>query len=253
MAGNGRIAIVTGAGSGIGQASAVSLLKAGYSVAIASRGMEGLQGTIDAAGADGERALAVPTDVGKQEQVDNLFAQVVDKFGGRLDVIFNNAGGGTPAIGLEELTFEQYQNCVAVNLFSTFLCTQHAIRIMKDQDPQGGRIINNGSISAHTPRPNSLPYTSCKHAITGMTKSTSLDGRKYNIACSQIDIGNALTDLTARMGDGVPQPDGTIRPEPTMDVGHVADAIVQMASYPLETNVQFMTIMATKMPFIGRG
>lgn len=253
MVGNGRIAIVTGAGSGIGRASAVALLKAGYSVAIASRGMEGLQGTIDAAGADGERALAVPTDVGKQDQVDNLFAKVVEKFGRRLDVIFNNAGGGTPAVGLEELTFEQYQNCVAVNLFSTFLCTQHAIRIMKDQKPQGGRIINNGSISAHVPRPNSLPYTSCKHAITGMTRSTSLDGRKYNIACSQIDIGNAATPMTDRMVAGVLQADGSTAAEVRMDVQHVADAVVMMANLPLETNIQFMTIMATKMPFVGRG
>jgi NAD(P)-dependent dehydrogenase (short-subunit alcohol dehydrogenase family) len=253
MAENGKIAVVTGAGSGIGRAVAIALLGAGYSVALAGRRREGLDGTIAQAGSDGARALAVPTDVGKADDVAALFAQTTAAFGGRLDVLFNNAGTGTPPIGLEDLTLEQWQSCVDVNLTGPFLCTQQAIRIMKDQDPQGGRIINNGSISAHVPRPNSAPYTATKHAITGLTKSTSLDGRKYNIVCSQIDIGNAVSPMTERMAKGVPQPDGSTMIEPRMDVDHVAQAVLQMAALPLEANIQFMTIMATKMPFIGRG
>jgi NAD(P)-dependent dehydrogenase (short-subunit alcohol dehydrogenase family) len=195
----------------------------------------------------------VPTDVGKADDVAALFAQTVSAFGGRLDLLFNNAGTGTPPIGLEDLTLEQWQGCVDVNLTGPFLCTQQSIRIMKNQDPQGGRIVNNGSISAHVPRPNSAPYTATKHAITGLTKSTSLDGRKYNIVCSQIDIGNAVSPMTERMAKGVPQPDGSTMIEPRMDVEHVAQAVLQMAALPLEANIQFMTIMATKMPFIGRG
>jgi len=192
------------------------------------------------------------TDVSDPESVANLFGKTVDKFG-RVDVLFNNAGTGAPSIPLEELTFEQWTRVVNVNLTGAFLCTQEAFRIMKGQSPMGGRIINNGSISAHVPRPNSAPYTSTKHAMTGLTKSTSLDGRKYNIVCGQIDIGNALTDMTAKMQKGVPQADGSMKEEPTMDVEHVADAVVQMAELPLESNIQFMTILASSMPFIGRG
>jgi NAD(P)-dependent dehydrogenase (short-subunit alcohol dehydrogenase family) len=247
-----KIAIVTGAGTGIGKASALALLNNGYSVVFAGRRAEPLERAIADAGAAPGRALAVPTDVGKPESVRNLFARTKETYG-RLDVLFNNAGVGTPAIPLEELSFEQWKAVVDINLSGTFLCTQEAIRIMKDQTPRGGRIINNGSISAHTPRPNSAPYTSTKHAITGLTKSTSLDGRKHDIACSQIDIGNAHTDLAARMAKGVPQANGQIAVEPLMDVQHVASAVVYMAGLPLDANVQFMTIMATKMPFVGRG
>ncbi|PPR23044.1 MAG: 2,5-dichloro-2,5-cyclohexadiene-1,4-diol dehydrogenase [Alphaproteobacteria bacterium MarineAlpha10_Bin3] len=253
MAENGKVAVVTGAGSGIGRAVAVALLGAGYSVALAGRRREGLDGTIAEAGGDGARALAGPTDVGKADDVAALFERTKAAFGGRLDLLFNNAGIGTPPVGLEDLTLEQWQACVDVNLTGVFLCTQQAIRIMKDQDPQGGRIVNNGSISAHVPRPNSAPYTATKHAITGLTKSTSLDGRKYNIVCSQIDIGNAVSPMTERMAKGVPQPDGSTMVEPRMDVDHVAQAVLQMAALPLDANIQFMTIMATKMPFIGRG
>ena len=253
MADNGKVAVVTGAGSGIGRATAVALLGEGYSVALAGRRLEGLDGTIAEAGGDGGRALAVQSDVGKADDVAALFAQTKSAFGGRLDLLFNNAGTGTPPVGLEDLTLEQWQACVDVNLTGVFLCTQQAIRIMKDQDPQGGRIVNNGSISAHVPRPNSAPYTATKHAVTGLTKSTSLDGRKYNIVCSQIDIGNAVSPLTERMAKGVLQPDGSTMVEPRMDVDHVAQAVLQMAALPLDANIQFMTIMATKMPFIGRG
>jgi NAD(P)-dependent dehydrogenase (short-subunit alcohol dehydrogenase family) len=251
MTTSNKVAIVTGAGSGIGKASAIALLKAGYCVTFAGRRAEQLDGAIAESGV-AERALAVPTDVTVPESVRNLFEQTTAKFG-RLDVVFNNAGMGAPPVGLEDLTFEQWKAVVDTNLTGPFLCTQEAIRIMKAQTPMGGRIINNGSISAHAPRPNSAPYTSTKHAITGLTKSTSLDGRKYDIACSQIDIGNALTPLAARMAKGVPQANGTIAPEPLMDVQHVANAIVHIASLPLDANVQFMTIMATKMPFVGRG
>ena len=247
-----KIAIVTGAGSGIGRASAVALLKAGYSVALAGRRADALAESVKLAGADGARALAVPTDVTNPESVRALFAKVKDKWG-RLDVLFNNAGQNAPGIPLEDLSFEQWKSVVDVNLTGMFLCIQEAFRIMKAQDPRGGRIINNGSISAHAPRPNSTPYTATKHAVTGLTKCASLDGRKYDIACGQIDIGNALTEMAARMAKGVPQANGTIAVEPLMDVNQVGDAVLHMASLPLETNVQFMTIMATKMPFVGRG
>lgn len=247
-----KVAIITGAGTGIGKASAIALLKNGYSVVFAGRRAKPLEQAIAEAGAGPGRALAVPTDVGNPESVRNLFARTKETFG-RLDVLFNNAGVGAPAIPLEDLSFEQWKAVVDSNLTGAFLCTQEAIRIMKDQTPRGGRIINNGSISAHAPRPNSAPYTSTKHAITGLTRSTSLDGRKHDIACSQIDIGNAGTDMAARMAKGVPQANGQIAVEPLMDVQHVASAVVYMAGLPLDANVQFMTIMATKMPFVGRG
>jgi NAD(P)-dependent dehydrogenase (short-subunit alcohol dehydrogenase family) len=246
-----RVALVTGAGTGIGKAVAQAFLRDGWSVALAGRRPAPLEATAAESGA-GERALPVPADVSDPASVAALFARVKERFG-RLDLLFNNAGSGAPAIPLEDLTFEQWKKVVDVNLTGAFLCTQAAFRLMKEQDPRGGRIVNNGSISAHAPRPNSAPYTSTKHAITGLTKCTSLDGRKYDIACGQIDIGNALTEMTARMQQGVPQADGTVKVEPTMDVAHVASAVLHMASLPLETNVQFMTIMATKMPFVGRG
>jgi len=246
--GKGRVALVTGAGSGIGRAAAPALAEAGYSVAIAGRRRDALEQTA----AMGHGMLAVPTDVARPEEVRGLFAKVKDEFG-RLDVLFNNAGSNTPAVPMEEVTFEQWSTIVGANLTGAFLCAQEAIRIMKTQTPRGGRIINNGSISAHTPRPNSAPYTATKHAITGLTKSISLDGRPFDIACSQIDIGNAATEMTQRMTSGVPQANGTIAVEPRMDVGHVADAIVYIANLPLSANVQFMTLMATQMPFIGRG
>jgi NAD(P)-dependent dehydrogenase (short-subunit alcohol dehydrogenase family) len=247
-----KVAVVTGAGTGIGKAAALALLKEGYSVALAGRRPEPLEKAVADSGA-GTRAIAVSTDVGNPESVRALFAKVKSSFGGRLDVLFNNAGMGAPAIPMEDLTYEQWTAVVNANLTGAFLCTQEAIRIMKAQDPKGGRIINNGSISAHVPRPYSVAYTATKHAITGLTKSTSLDGRKHDIACSQIDIGNAATEMTDRMVKGVPQPNGEMMVEPRMDVKHVASAIVYMASLPLDANVQFMTIMATKMPFIGRG
>jgi len=252
MATTGKAAIVTGAGSGIGRSVALAFLKDGYRVALAGRRSDALEETAKLSGA-GERALVVPTDVTDAKAIAALFAATKEKFG-RLDVLFNNAGIGTPGkILLEDLTLEQWQNVVNVNLTGVFLCTQEAIRIMKAQTPRGGRIINNGSISAHTPRPNSAPYTSTKHAITGLTKSTSLDGRKYDICCGQIDIGNAESPLTAKMKAGVPQAHGAVLPEPTMDVQHVAQAVVYMAGLPLESNVLFLTVMATKMPFVGRG
>ena len=247
-----KVAVVTGAGTGIGKASALALLKAGYSVALAGRRAEPLEKAVAESGA-GARAIAVPTDVGQPESVRALFAKVKSSFGGRLDVLFNNAGMGAPAIPMEDLTYEQWKAVVDANLTGAFLCTQEAIRIMKAQDPKGGRIINNGSISAHAPRPMSVAYTATKHAITGLTKTTSLDGRKHDIACSQIDIGNAATEMTERMTKGIIQAHGATMVEPRMDVQHVADAIVFMAGLPLESNVQFMTIMATKMPFVGRG
>ncbi|MFO1312706.1 MAG: SDR family oxidoreductase [Burkholderiales bacterium] len=247
-----KCAIVTGAGTGIGKAAATALLKNGYRVALAGRRREPLEAAIAAAGAAAGQARAIPTDVADPASVAALFAEVKAKFG-RLDLLFNNAGIGAPGVNMEDLTFEQWKGVVDINLTGSFLCTQEAIRIMKDQTPRGGRIINNGSISAHAPRPNSAPYTATKHAITGLTKSTSLDGRKYDIACGQIDIGNAHTDLAARMAQGVPQASGQIAVEPLMDVEHVASAILYMASLPLDANVQFMTIMATKMPFVGRG
>jgi NAD(P)-dependent dehydrogenase (short-subunit alcohol dehydrogenase family) len=246
-----KVAVVTGAGTGIGKAVALALLKDGYGVALAGRRAEMLQATAEESGA-GERALPVVTDVGNPESVRALFAKVKDRFG-RLDVLFNNAGTGAPAIPMEELTFEQWKAVLDANLTGSFLCAQEAIRIMKAQQPRGGRIINNGSISAHAPRPFSAPYTATKHAITGLTKSISLDGRPFDIACGQIDIGNAVTPLTERMTRGVPQANGEVKVEPRMDVQHVASAVLYMASLPLDANVQFMTIMATKMPFVGRG
>jgi NAD(P)-dependent dehydrogenase (short-subunit alcohol dehydrogenase family) len=247
-----KIALVTGAGSGIGKHTALALLRAGYAVVLAGRRVEPLAATAAESGAEEGRSLVVPTDVADPASVQALFAQTKETFG-RLDLLFNNAGVGAPAIPLEELSYEQWQQVVDINLTGSFLCTQEAFKLMKNQTPQGGRIINNGSISAHTPRPNSAPYTATKHAITGLTKATSLDGRQYNIACGQIDIGNAATDMTARMTKGVPQASGEIAVEPTMNVEHVAQAVLYMASLPLEANVQFMTVMATTMPFIGRG
>ena len=250
MNSNDKVALVTGAGTGIGKAVALALLRAGYRVVLAGRRIELLDEV--AKGSSTDRALTVATDVSRPESVAALFATIKETFG-RLDVLFNNAGVNSPRVNFEDLTFEQWQNVVNINLTGFFLCAQGAFRLMKDQLPQGGRIINNGSISAHAPRPNSAPYTATKHAITGLTKAISLDGRKYNIACGQIDIGNALTELSARMAQGVPQANGEIAIEPMMDVNEVADAVVHMAALPLSTNVQFMTIMATKMPFVGRG
>jgi NAD(P)-dependent dehydrogenase (short-subunit alcohol dehydrogenase family) len=247
-----KVAMVTGAGSGIGRAVAEALAREGYSLALAGRRPEPLEATAERVRELGAGVLSVPTDVGDPVAVHALFAATRDVFG-RLDLLFNNAGQGAPALPLEDLTYEQWRAVVDVNLTGTFLCTQAATRLMKSQQPMGGRIINNGSISAHTPRPNSAPYTATKHGITGLTKSTSLDGRKYDIACGQIDIGNAATDMTERMAQGVPQADGSIAVEPRLDLEHVARAVVYMASLPLEANVQFLTVTATKMPFIGRG
>ncbi len=249
MAAAEKVAIVTGAGTGIGKASALALAKAGYAVGLAGRRKEALDET--AKEAKGAQTLVVPTNVGDPASVKALFAKVKDHFG-RLDVLFNNAGMGAPPVPMEELTYDQWSAVVAANLTGPFLCTQEAFKIMKDQKPRGGRIINNGSISAHTPRPFSSPYTSTKHAITGLTKSTALDGRAYDIACGQIDIGNAATPMTERMTKGVLQPNGTTMPEPRMDVEDVAKAVVHMASLSLDSNILFMTIMATKMPFVGR-
>ncbi len=252
MTTNGRVALVTGAGSGIGRAVSLVLQSAGYSVALAGRRVAELERTAALAKPSGGRMLPVPTDVSKPDSVRALFARTKEAFG-RLDVLFNNAGISAPGIPMEDLTYEQWSAVVGVNLTGAFLCAQEAIKLMKAQQPRGGRIINNGSISAHLPRPNSAPYTATKHAITGLTKCISLDGRKYDIACGQIDIGNAVTELTERMAAGVPQANGTKMVEPRMDVRHVAEAVLYMASLPLDANVQFMTVMATKMPFIGRG
>jgi NAD(P)-dependent dehydrogenase (short-subunit alcohol dehydrogenase family) len=251
-ASNGKIALVTGAGSGIGRAVALALLREGYSVVLAGRRAEMLEQTVAQAGQTGAQALVVPADVSDPSSVHRLFEKTRETFG-RLNLLFNNAGTGAPAIPLEELTFEQWRRVIDVNLTGAFLCTQEAFRLMKEQTPRGGRIINNGSLSAHAPRPNSAPYTASKHAITGLTKSTALDGRKYDIACGQIDIGNAHTEMTARMKQGVMQAGGEVAVEPTMDVENVARAVVYMASLPLDANVLFLTVMATKMPFVGRG
>jgi NAD(P)-dependent dehydrogenase (short-subunit alcohol dehydrogenase family) len=246
-----KFAVVTGAGSGIGRAVALALHGAGYTVALAGRRQTELEATA-ALSESGPEMLAIPADVGDPAAVDTLFARVEQSFG-RLDLLFNNAGKGAPAIPMEDLTIEQWNSVVAVNLTGAFLCAQHAIRLMKKQTPRGGRIINNGSISAHTPRVNSAPYTATKHAITGLTKSISLDGRPFDIACGQIDIGNAATPMTERMPAGVPQANGQLAPEPRMDVRHIADAVLFMANLPLDVNVPFLTVMANGMPFMGRG
>src|SRR5215475_5691335 len=252
MANASKIALVTGAGTGIGKHSALALMREGYAVVLAGRRKDLLEATAAEGKSTGAATLVVPTDVADPESIRALFAKTKDTFG-RLDLLFNNAGIGAPPVPLEELPFEKWKAVVDTNLTGAFICTQEAIKIMKDQTPRGGRIINNGSISAHAPRPFSVAYTSTKHAITGLTKSTSLDGRKYDIACGQIDVGNAATEMAARMSQGVPQANGTIAPEPLFDVKHVGDAVLAMARLPLDTNVQFMTIMATKMPFVGRG
>jgi NAD(P)-dependent dehydrogenase (short-subunit alcohol dehydrogenase family) len=246
-----KVALITGAGSGIGKATALAFLREGYCVVLAGRRKDRLELTA-AEAPTGSEVLVVPTDVGDPEAVRVLFARTKETFD-RLDVLFNNAGRGGPPVPLEDIAFDQWKAVVDVNLTGAFLCTQEAIKLMKAQTPRGGRIINNGSISAHTPRPDSAPYTATKHAITGLTKSTALDGRKYDIACGQIDIGNAATDLTARMQEGIIQANGTVAPESRMDVEHAAQAVVAMAKLPPETNILFMTIMATKMPFVGRG
>jgi NADP-dependent 3-hydroxy acid dehydrogenase YdfG len=251
MISHNKVAIVTGAGSGIGKAVALALLKDGYRVALAGRRKDRLEQAVNESGA-GSRALAIPTDVRNPEAVCALFAKTKETFV-RLDLLFNNAGAFTPATPIEDLDYETWRTAVDTNLTGAFLCTQQAVKLMKTQDPRGGRIINNGSISAYAPRPNSAPYTATKHAILGLTKSTSLDGRKYDIACGQIDIGNAATEITERMAQGIQQANGTFAAEQRMDVQHVADAVVYMASLPLEANVQFLTVMATKMPFLGRG
>jgi NAD(P)-dependent dehydrogenase (short-subunit alcohol dehydrogenase family) len=251
MDAKGKVALVTGASAGIGKASALALLREGYRVVLTARRRELLDKAVAESGA-AERALAVTADVGDPQSVRELFARAKEKFG-RLDVLFNNAGMGAPAMPMEDLPFEKWQQVVAANLTGTFLCCQEAVRIMKAQDPKGGRIINNGSISAHAPRPMSIAYTATKHAISGITKTISLDGRKHDIACSQIDIGNAATEMTDRMTQGVMQANGEMGIEPRMDVKHVASAVVFMANLPLDANVQFMTLMATKMPFVGRG
>ena len=252
MNGNGKVAMITGAGTGVGRACALAMLGEGYSVVLAGRRREPLEKTKADAGAGGERALVAPADVGDPASVEALFAKTKEAFG-RLDFLFNNAGVNAPGVPLEDLTVEQWRNVVDVNLTGVFLCTREAFRLMKSQRPMGGRIVNNGSISAHVPRPNSAPYTSTKHAITGLTRSASLDGRKYDIACGQIDIGNAATEMTARMPEGVPQANGEIAVEPVMDAENVARALLCMASLPLDANVLTLTVMATKMPFVGRG
>jgi NAD(P)-dependent dehydrogenase (short-subunit alcohol dehydrogenase family) len=252
MAANGKVALVTGAGSGIGRATALALLAHGYSVVLAGRRRDALEETLARTGPNASRALAVPADVTDPSAVDGLFEATRTAFG-RLDLLFNNAGAGAPAVPLDELTFDQWRRVIDVNLTGAFLCTRAAFRLMKAQTARGGRIINNGSISAHAPRPHSAPYTASKHAVTGLTKSTALDGRAYDIACGQIDIGNAGTEMTARMREGILQPNGQVLAEPTMDVEHVARAVVYMAGLPLDANVLSLTVMATKMPFVGRG
>ena len=252
MGSSTKIAIVTGAGSGIGKAVAIALTQNGYSVVLAGRRKETLEATALDVKQANSQALVIPTDVTDPAAVRDLFAKTKDAFG-RLDLLFNNAGTSGRAVPLEDLPYEQWKSIVDTNLTGAFLCTQEAFKIMKSQDPRGGRIINNGSISAHSPRPNSAPYTASKHGVTGLTKVTSLDGRKYDIACGQIDIGNAASEMTERMSRGVPQANGTVAVEPRMNLADVSRAVVYMASLPLDANVQFMTVMATKMPFIGRG
>jgi NAD(P)-dependent dehydrogenase (short-subunit alcohol dehydrogenase family) len=249
---NNKVALVTGAGVGIGRAAAKALLKAGYRVVLTGRNLERLQKAISDIGGTNDNCLAVACDVGQPEQVKKLFAALRERFG-RIDVLFNNAGIGAPAVPMEDLSYEQWMNVINANLCGAFLCSQEAIRMMKAQSPQGGRIINNGSISAHAPRPMSAPYTATKHAISGLTKTISLDGRPFNIACGQIDIGNAATEMTERMAAGIMQADQSIKVEPRMDVDHVGEAVLHMAQLPLESNILSMTIMATNMPFVGRG
>ena len=249
---NNKVALVTGAGMGIGRAAAKALLKGGFKVVLTGRNLEKLEKAITDIGGSNENCLAVTCDVGKPEEVKKLFAALKERFG-RIDVLFNNAGIGAPAIPMEDLTYEQWMNVVNSNLCGTFLCSQEAIRMMKAQSPQGGRIINNGSISAHAPRPMSAPYSATKHGISGLTKTIALDGRPFNIACGQIDIGNAATEMTERMAAGIMQADQSIKVEPRMDVEHVGEAVLHMAQLPLESNILSMTIMATKMPFVGRG
>ena len=247
-----KTALVTGAGSGIGRAAALALLAAGWRVALAGRRADALEQTRTLAGEAASRALAVATDVTNEAQVKALFAAIREAFG-RLDLLFNNAGMGGPPVSFDQITLEQWRKVAAVNLDGAFLCAREAFALMRAQDPMGGRIINNGSISAHAPRPNSAPYTATKHAITGLTKALALDGRPYDIACGQIDIGNAASDMASVMLRGVPQANGAIAPEPVMDLKPVADAVLHMASLPPEANILFMTVMATKMPFVGRG
>ena len=252
MASNGKVALVTGAGTGIGKSSVLQLLGDGYSVVLAGRRIEPLEETIAESGVDDSRAIAVSTDVGNPEAVAELFEKAESTFG-RLDVLFNNAGIGSPRMNMEDLPVEDWQRVVDTNLTGSFVCAQHAIKIMKNQSPQGGRIINNGSISAYTPRPDAVAYTTTKHAITGLTKQISLDGRKYNIACSQVDVGNAATPMTARMQGGVLQANGETMPEPTFNVEHVGETVLYISNLPLDANIQFVTIMATQMPYVGRG
>ena len=247
-----RVAVVTGGGTGIGRAAAVSLAEAGFDIVLAGRRPEPLEASEAALAHTGRDVVSVPTDVSQAGQVDDLFDGVEERFG-RIDVLFNNAGSGAPPVAMDELDVEAWDRVVGANLTGSFLCARRAMGLMKRQDPHGGRIINNGSISAHTPRPNSAPYTATKHAITGLTKSISLDGRMHDITCSQIDIGNAGTEMTAPMSKGIGQPDGSVRVEPTFDVQHVADAVVYIANLPLDTNVLFMTVMANQMPYVGRG
>jgi NAD(P)-dependent dehydrogenase (short-subunit alcohol dehydrogenase family) len=247
-----KVAVITGAGSGIGRASAIALCRAGFSVVLSGRRREALDATAKMLGEGAGHPLIVPTDVTDPASVKNLFSQVVERFQ-RVDLLFNNAGISAPNLPLEDLPWDRWRAVIDTNLTGAFLCTQEAFRLMKTQQPRGGRIINNGSISAHVPRPNSAPYTAAKHAITGLTKSTALDGRAYEIACGQIDIGNADTDMAGRMKQGVPQANGTVAVEPTIEVRHVAEAVVYMASLPLTANVPFVTIMATQMPYVGRG
>ena len=252
MTKNEKIAIVTGAGTGVGKASSLALAADGWKIVLAGRRLKLLEATASAIESSGGKAIAIPTDTADPLSVKELFQKTQTDFG-RLDLLFNNAGTNAPGVSLEELTYEQWINVVNVNLTGVFLCTQEAFKIMKDQSPMGGRIINNGSVSAHVPRPGSAPYTATKHAVTGLTRSTSLDGRKYDIACGQIDIGNALTEMAARMTKGVPQANGSTEVEPVMDVSNVGQTVVHMASLPADANIQFVTVMATKMPFIGRG